>query len=331
MLRKIIYAFLAVIGLIFANFLFSHFYYHRSLRATILERILWILPTRMRFKGNADEFEARMKEYEAVGEIPYRIPQNLHFNCSVTEKFEHGMQVFYLNESSPSDTIFFYIHGGGNCEQPSKQHWQFLDSIVAKTDARVIAPLYPLLPFHDYHDTFPAIAELYMETVSKNRPCRVVLAGDSSGGGIALAIAEDLVKLDYPQPDELILISPYVESLYTEENAKELREYEKVCPFINTSGCLPLVTRWAGGDENRADPHVSPIRGDMKGLGKTTIFVGSREAFYPIELNLQLKMLKEGVDADLIVGTGMNHDYPLFSIPEGRKARDTIARIIRRA
>ena len=325
------YILLLIVLLIFIDFMVSHLYYHRSLRATITERVIRLVPTRMKFKGSAEDFEARMQKYERMGEQLYSIPEKVRFECSVTEKHEYGMQVFYLNQESTSDRILFYIHGGGNCEQPSEHHWKFINSIIKKTGVKVIAPLYPLLPFHNYHDTFPAITDLYMAVVRNNAGCRVILAGDSAGGGMALAIAEDLLKLDFSQPDELILISPFVESLYSEENAKAIEKYEKVCPFINTSGCIPLVKRWAGSEEERGDYHVSPIRGDMVGIGKTTIFTGTREAFYPLEEELYAKLTKAGVDAKLVVGKGLNHVFPILTNPEGRKAQAQIADIILRS
>lgn len=325
------YCLLMIVSLIFIDFLVSHLYYHRSLRATITERIIWLIPTRMKFKGSAEDFEARMQEYEKIGEQLYTIPDKVKFECSIKEKYEYGMQFFYLNQESASNLILFYIHGGGNCEQPSEHHWKFMNNMIKKTGAKVVAPLYPLLPFHNYHDTFPAITDLYMNTVRNNEGCKIILAGDSAGGGMALAIAEDLLTLNFSQPDELILISPFVESLYSEEEAKVVKKYEKVCPFINTSGCIPLVKRWAGSDEERGDYHVSPIRGDMRGMGRTTVFTGTREAFYPLEEELYEKMTKAGVDAKLVVGKGLNHVFPILTNPEGRKAQEQIADIILRS
>ena len=69
----------------------------------------------------------------------------------------------------------------------------------------------------------------------------------------------------------------------------------------------------------------------MVGIGKTTIFTGTREAFYPLEEELYAKLTKAGVDAKLVVGRGLNHVFPILTNPEGRKAQAQIADIILRS
>ena len=84
---------------------------------------------------------------------------------------------------------------------------------------------------------------------------------------------------------------------------------------------------WAG-DTPLTDWHLSPIYGDLSGLKKVTTFVGTREIFLPDNALFHAKLLEAGIDSTLHVGENLNHAYPMFPTPEGRRARRDLVRLI---
>ena len=74
-----------------------------------------------------------------------------------------------------------------------------------------VFPVYPKIPDHSYADTFPKLLALYDSLCAQYGPRQITLAGDSSGGGLALGFAYLLSDLGRPQPRQLLLICPWLD------------------------------------------------------------------------------------------------------------------------
>ena len=66
----------------------------------------------------------------------------------------------------------------------------------------------------------------------------------------------------------------------------------------------------------------------MKGLPKTSLWVGTWEILYEECIKACDKMKSSGVEVELHIGEKMGHVYPLYPIPEAEKAREEIAKFI---
>ena len=126
------------------------------------------------------------------------------------------------------------------------------------------------------------------------------------------------------QPDELVLISPWVD--ITNANP-DIADYVDADPLMVPEPLAEIGRCWAG-DTPPIDWHLSPIYGDLSGLRKVTTFVGTREIFLPDNALFHAKLLEAGVDSTLHVGENLNHVYPMFPTPEGRRARRDLVRLI---
>ena len=74
---------------------------------------------------------------------------------------------------------------------------------------------------------------------------------------------------------------------------------------------------WANGLSTK-DPRVSPIDGDLSGLGRVTLTAGTWEILYPDIMLFAEKLKQAGVDCNLIIGERMIHCYPICPIPEAK-------------
>ena len=187
----------------------------------------------------------------------------------------------------------------------------------------VVFPVYPLTPFNTVEDVFGKIESLYNKVIEENKDKKIILSGDSAGGGFALALAESIKN----QPDELILLSPWVDASMSN---KEVWNYDKVDPMLSIEKARFIGKTWAGKLDIK-DYRVSPLFGDMSKLKNVTIFVGTREVFYPdnILLYTELEALKSP-NLRLIIGEKQNHVYPAYPTKESKKAQKQIAEIINR-
>ena len=144
--------------------------------------------------------------------------------------------------------------------------------------------------------------------------------GDSAGGGLALGLAEVLRDQGETGPDELILISPWVD--VTMSNP-DMEDYVSLDPMLGIAGLRRMGQVWANGLE-MTDPRVSPLYGDLSGLGRVTLTTGTWEVLYPDSLLLAEKLAAAGTDCNLIVGERMIHCYPICPIPEAKAAQAVI-------
>jgi acetyl esterase/lipase len=154
-----------------------------------------------------------------------------------------------------------------------------------------------------------------------NKP--IIIMGDSAGGGLSAAFAEYLAVKDLPQPENLILISPWVDITMSGDYDKV--EYD---PMLGVDGARELGKSWAG-DLDPKDYKVSPLFGEVDKLPKTTLFTGTHEIIYPDIVEFYNKLKDNGVDAELNVGEEMTHVYPVYPlVPESKEALQHIVEII---
>ena len=122
--------------------------------------------------------------------------------------------------------------------------------------------------------------------------------GDSAGGGLAAVIALSLAEAGDAQPDELALISPWVDITNTNP---DIADYVDADPLMAPEPLAEIGRSWAGSTPP-TDWHLSPIYGDLSGLKKVTTFVGTREILLPDNALFHAKLLEAGVDSTLHVG-----------------------------
>ena len=271
---------------------------------------------RRKKRMTADEAEDAIQEMLRAGPEPFKAPPNFMKHRRVDSDLG---SVFYLNEDTSADYTIFYIHGGSYIHDFSIFHWRFIRDIIKRTDATVIAPAYKLMPFGSYRDAFNLILPLYRTYLKENPGRKIILMGDSAGGGLAVSLAEEMKMLGIRLPDEMILLSPWVDM--TMENPDQ-QEYQERDPWLYVANLSIYQKHWAEGLDLH-DYRVSPTFGDLSGISNTTVFLGTEELLHPDIVRFYEKLDKDG-NNELIIGEGMIHVYPLLPIPEARPADEII-------
>ena len=265
--------------------------------------------------------EKMITDAVSKGETPTPPPKNLETRY---EDLANG-RVFYANEESQSGITVFYLHGGAYFMDITNAHWKLLKKLVDGANVRLIVPAYRLLPFATYREAFDLVVPLYREYRKANPDQKVILMGDSAGGGLSLAVAEQLKADGILLPDELVLLSPWVDITMDNE---QIDRYESRDPFLSVQSLSVCAEKWKDGLDAH-DWHVSPMYGDQKGIRNVTVFVGTSEIFFP-DVTKFFRMLDRDPSNELIIGDEMNHVYPLFPIPEAKSAVDRIFQAVAR-
>ena len=233
-----------------------------------------------------------------------------------------GMQVFEADAEDETKPVLLYIHGGAYCHNFTKHHWKAMAEWAAETGCGIVAPNYPLLPLHTSTEAHPLMTQLYESLLERYDAGRIVISGDSAGGGFSLALAQEIRDAGLPIPAHLVLIAPWVDMMGGDAS---LQKYDNWL-MVDT---LPRFGQdWAEGLDIQ-DPKVSPLYGDMHGLPPTDLYAGTWDVLYTDVVKTYEKMKTEGVDVRLHVGEKMPHVYPILPCPEGEAARKEIADILR--
>ena len=282
--------------------------YHRSLMASLV-----VLFFRLTVHHKSDsEVMADANYLPLTNDCPYNIPRSVRSRKQRKYQYD-GMTVYGVNMTGRCDRVVVYLHGGGYVRQPRIHHWKYINKLSTKV-GNVVVPIYPKAPNHHPKEVVELLTKFYLEISAKYD--NVVLMGDSSGGGLALALCQHWAKLELKQPAKTILFSPWTDLTLSHP---DIDKYQRIDPLISASSERIWAKLWAGEMDLR-DPLISPMFGDMSKLGKILLFTGDREILYPDLVKLNEIMREQGVDVRFTVERGMNHVYQVYPIPEARKA-----------
>lgn len=224
-------------------------------------------------------------------------PKTVKERHSVVEMQYHGRKVFILNPKNKSEIgdVILYLHGGSYVIEATYKHWKFLEDLVADTGMTLILPDYPLTPKYTYKEVFEMIEPLYMDITKKIDNRKLILMGDSAGGGMALALAEKISNMDVRQPDKTILLSPWLD--VTLSNPKITKELQQKDPRL-IKDVLKVAGVTYAGKEGMDNYLVNPIVGPIKNLKNVTLYIGTYDILNPDAHTFLERAEKENVHID---------------------------------
>ncbi len=220
-----------------------------------------------------------------------------------------------------SDKVIVYFHGGGYVAGSAKGHKTILANLALGTKGLVVAVDYRLAPEHPFpapQDDCLAVAALVLKTYDDKK---VSLAGDSAGGALAITTALELAKLDIKQPENLVLMSPWVDptastgTIITNEKNDFL-----VSEFLN-----PSFEHLMQGTDHHNE-RVNFLNTPLSDLPKTLVQCGKGEMFYDQIVEFCDRAKAQGVDLELQAYRAQFHVFQLFSAAL-KDAEDALANI----
>lgn len=268
-----------------------------------------------------------MEKRSQINSESYQVPAKLKQKYNITKDGNLPLDTYILKSNSRSDErIVLYLPGGGYVEQPLTWHWHFLHNLREQLNCTVFVPIYPKAPDNQYTAAIESVLKVYQHILKIAKPENMVIMGDSAGGGLSLAFAQYLLEQELPQPKDIILLSPWLD--ITLNNPQVLAMIDKE-PMLNWDMLVEAGKRYAG-ETPRTHYLVSPIHGEIKNLGKISLFIGTHEFFLPDARKFREKAARQSVDINYFEYPKMNHVFPVFPIPEAKKALKQIVDIIQR-
>lgn len=217
-----------------------------------------------------------------------------------------------------------YLHGGSYVDPPMIFHWRFLQQLTREIPVSVVVPLYGRAPQHHCVRTVMHMQRVFQKLYDEFDG-NVVLMGDSAGGGLALALSELFAAKNKPQPQKLLLLSPWLDVDMTGDYSSQ-----RCTDFVLNEDEL----RFWGATYRDKLPQghylASPLFGLREGVAEMHIFAGGAELLLSDCKKLQRLAEEKGIASYLYEYEGVQHVFPLYPIPEAREARKKIEEILTR-
>jgi acetyl esterase/lipase len=211
--------------------------------------------------------------------------------------------------SSDPSCVILYLHGGGYVSGSIASHRSMVSELGAATGARTLALHYRRAP----EQPFPAACDDAMTGYrflvdSGIEPKRIVLAGDSAGGGLVMATLLALRDAGVPLPAGGFVISPWVDLLNTGDS---IAGKAAVDPMIGKAYLDDLARLYLNGHDPR-DPRASPLYADLRGLPPVLVQVGTAETLLDDATRLAARIGAADGHVTLSTWPDMIHVWHLF-------------------
>jgi acetyl esterase/lipase len=171
-------------------------------------------------------------------------------------------------------------------------------------------------------------AYLWLIEEQEYDPGRIIIAGDSAGGGLSLALLMYLRDNNYPLPLAAVLMSPWTD--LTCSGSSHSVNFKNDPLFGNTTESMLYGCEYIGGEDPR-NPYISPLFGHYDMLPPMLFQVGGYEVLLSDSEDAHRKALADGCDAVISIYPGMFHEFQmsLNMIPESKRAWEEVDIFVR--
>lgn len=226
-----------------------------------------------------------------------------------------------------AERVMLYLHGGAYIVGSVNTHRTLAVDLSRVTGARILVVEYRLAPEH----TFPAAVDdvliAYSWLLSQGvSPKRLVVAGDSSGGGLTIALLVAIRDASEPMPAAAVCLSPFVDLAAT---GASMKTKVKADVMLRADLFEPVIKAYLG-EADPCTPLASPLYADLHGLPPLLIQVGTDELLLDDATRIAARARAAGVEVKLEVWDGMFHSWQAWGnmFPEASRARARIGEFV---
>lgn len=240
----------------------------------------------------------------------------------------HGEWVC-VNRAHMKKYVILYCHGGGYSTGSSLYARTLTTKLAASTSMDVLTFDYRLAPEHPYPAALEDALKAWNHLMQYGYGARdVLVAGDSAGGNLALALTLKLKEQARLLPKGLLLMSPWTDLAGSGKSYLSKRDAD---PVLNAGYLDAMKENYLGAQntqETWADPFVSPLYGDFEDFPPTYIQVGDQEILRSDSVLLYKKMNKAGVNVKIDIYKGMWHVFQMSPLKTAYDAMEKNAEFI---
>ncbi len=243
----------------------------------------------------------------------YKVPLGVR----ITPATVNGVAGEWLESGSQPTQLMLFLHGGGYVACTLKTHRPY-GGFFAASGFHVFMADYRLAPEHPFPSGLDDAVAAYRGMRAAYPDSAIVVAGDSAGGGLALAMMLRLKADGDALPCAAALFSPFTDLTGVGDSRVS---NDKRCAMFHGNG-FDMITRYYLPRGDLANPLVSPVYGDYGGFPPLLIHVGEDETLRDDSVRLAARVTDTGGSAELEIWPTVTHDWQLLypKVPEGRQS-----------
>ena len=231
-------------------------------------------------------------------------------------------------EGAPSDKAIMYLHGGGYVIGTMHSHAKMVGHIAKAAGVRALNVDYRLAPEYPHpaavEDAVTAYRWLLDQGISNDR---IVISGDSAGGGLTVATLLAIRDQGLPRPAAGVPLSPWIDLEGTGESMTSKAHLDLI---VDSAGLKLMADMFLNGQSAR-DPLAAPLYADYVGVAPLYIQVGDEETLLDDSSRLAEQATAAGVDVRIDVFPEMQHVFQMAAgnVPEADEAIERIGAYVR--
>jgi acetyl esterase/lipase len=242
-----------------------------------------------------------------------------------------GGEVVSSTAASDESPVLLYLHGGGYLAGSPETHRPLVASLVSRLNGTAYVPDYRLAPEHPFPAALDDARAAYRYVLSQGiAPSRIVIAGDSAGGGLALALSLALRDDGVAMPSAIVMFSPWTDLAATGTSIEE--NTDRCAMFAGVT--IRRASLFYLGASDPRHPYVSPLYGDFRGMPPMLVHASADEVLRDDSVRVATRARAAGVDVELRLWSGVPHVWQFFPavLPEAAESlRDTVRFITKHA
>ena len=265
---------------------------------------------------------AEAKDINAMRAIMIEAPAPAGVTCTPVEAGGVSAE-WSVADGADQDKVILYVHGGGYVMGSAGSHRDMTGRLSQTAGARVLSLNYRLAPEHPFPAPVDDSVAAYRWLLGQGiQASNIAIAGDSAGGGLALAALIAIRDAGEPVPAAGIGISPWVDM---EGTGESMTTRAAVDPVVQKEGLLGMAKLYLG-DADPKNPLAAPLHANLAGLPPLLIQVGDSETLLDDATRITERARKADVDVTLKIWDEMPHVWHLFApiLPEGQQAIEEI-------
>ncbi len=261
-----------------------------------------------------------MEDLRAIFEgwhTPTLEPDNVRYSTSAVA----GVPVILAMPPDNDGDVIIYCHGGGFCVGSADGRRKLGGHIAKHLRALVVIMDYRLAPEHPFPAAIEDSVAVYRALRAEQSGAgRILMAGDSAGGNLAITTALKLRDLGEPLPSGIIAFSPWLDM---ENSGDTLETNCSTDTLVNRAMLEGMITTYLA-DASSTNPLANPLKADLAGLPPVYLNAGSGEALLSDTTRFAEAAKLAGVDVTVSIVEGMQHVFPCLA-GRARVADDELA------
>lgn len=288
---------------------------------SILEKIiLGLLSSQLGgwHKGSIAEQRARQEKSARFFRVPTQV------QCRPISAA--GISAEWITGPEPEAATILYLHGGAYALGSINTHRELAARLAIASQCSVLIINYRLAPENPYPAALEDALTAYRWLISENHePSRVFIAGDSAGGGLAVAALLALRDTRESLPAGALCFSPWLDLT---QSGDTYRTNEKLDPILNRV-ILEGYARYYIGTEAADNPYISPLHADLRGLPPILLHCGKNEVLLGDSIRFCEKARQAGVKVTFRAWDDMIHEFQIIPLlPQAKESLQQAAEFI---